>query len=75
MFSEIWEYGKPGEQYPCWTVLKHDGSETGICYCDFGFGWRSHWGLVWLGDEQKGSMGMDTALVCMEIKENRNGGK
>ena len=56
-------------------MLKHDGSETGICYGDFGFGPLSPWGLVWLGDEQKGSMGMDTALVCMEIKENRNGGK
>lgn len=51
-----WDYGKPGQKYPCWTVLKDDTSETGTCYCEFGFGPRCRWGLVWLDDEH---MSMD----------------
>jgi hypothetical protein len=56
-----WDYGAPGEKYPCWTVLKHAASNTGIAYCEQGFGPRCPWGLVGLGeDEQQGSMGMDS---------------
>jgi hypothetical protein len=56
-----WDYGKPGEQYPCWTVLRDDDSNTGICYCETGFGPRSPWGLVWLGSDSDKhmSIGMD----------------
>lgn len=56
-----WDYGKPGEQYPCWAVLNDSGSNTGIAYCESGFGPRSPWGLVWLGndDAKHLSMGMD----------------
>jgi hypothetical protein len=56
-----WDYGKPGEQFPCWPVLSDSTSNTGIAYCESDFGPRNPWGLVWLeGDEkQQMSMGMD----------------
>ena len=55
-----WDYGRPGEKYPCWAVLNHVASNTGIAYCEYGFGPRCPWGLVWLGeDEKRRSMGMD----------------
>jgi hypothetical protein len=53
-----WDYGREGEQYPCWTVLKHQQSNTGIAYCEHGFGPRSPWGLVFL--EGLTSIGMDS---------------
>lgn len=56
-----WDYGDPGEQYPCWTVLNDNpsNSNTSIAYCESGFGPRCPWGLVgqW-GDHM--SMGMDS---------------
>lgn len=56
-----WDYGRPGERYPCWTVLKHHDSSTGIAYCESGFGPRCPWGLVYIGeDEDRGSIGMDS---------------
>jgi hypothetical protein len=56
-----WDYGKPGEKYPCWTVLEHPPSETGIAYCEYGFGPRCPWGLVSLEEsEEVGSIGMDS---------------
>jgi len=56
-----WDYGSDGDQYPCWTVLRHVSSNTGIVYCEFGFGPRSPWGLVKLeGDEAMTSIGMDS---------------
>jgi hypothetical protein len=57
-----WNYGKPGEQYPCWSVLAHTASNTGISYCEYGFGPRCPWGLVWLGSEHPKhlSIGMDS---------------
>jgi hypothetical protein len=55
-----WEYGHEGEQYPCWTILRHPSSNTGIAYCEQGFGPRSPWGLVFLeGDPFRTSIGMD----------------
>ena len=55
-----WDYGRDGEQYPCWTVLEHAASNTGLAYCEHGFGPRSPWGLVFLkGDESQTSIGMD----------------
>jgi hypothetical protein len=57
-----WDYGNPGEQYLCWTVLNDSDSNTGIVYCESGFGPRNPWGLVWLGSEDAKhmSMGMDS---------------
>jgi hypothetical protein len=56
-----WDYSKPGEKYPCWTVFKHAASKTGIAYCEYGFGPRCPWGLVRLeDDETRGSIGMDS---------------
>jgi hypothetical protein len=56
-----WDYGEPGEKFPCWAVLKHTRSETGIAYCEYGFGPRNPWGLVSLeASENRGSMGMDS---------------
>jgi hypothetical protein len=55
-----WDYGREDERYPCWTVLRHQPSNTGIAYCEQGFGPRSPWGLVFLeGDEAFTSIGMD----------------
>jgi hypothetical protein len=56
-----WDYGKPGEQYPCWAVLNDDNSKTGIAYCETGFGPKNPWGLVWLRSDKDEhmSMGMD----------------
>ena len=55
-----WDYGFDGERYPCWTVLEHAASNTGIAYCENGFGPRSPWGLVFLeGNEAQTSIGMD----------------
>ena len=57
-----WDYGLKDERYPCWTVLRHPGSNTGIAYCEHGFGPRSQWGLVFIGgDEEHSSIGMDCA--------------
>lgn len=55
-----WDYGEPGQQYPCWAVLDDHNSNTGIAYCESGFGPRCPWGLVWLDAEPVNmSMGMD----------------
>lgn len=55
-----WDYGREGERYACWTVLRHPASNTGIAFCEQGFGPRSPWGLVFLeGDEARTSIGMD----------------
>lgn len=56
-----WDYGKPGAQYVCWAVLNHDRSDTGIVYCEEGFGPKSPWGLVTLSG--KDSMGMDSSWL------------
>jgi len=52
-----WDYGEPGQQYPCWMTLKDALSGSGIAYCEHGFGPRHPWGLVQAGHE---SMGMDS---------------
>lgn len=38
-----WDYGAAGEAYPCWAVLDHVKSNTGIAYCESGFGPRTPW--------------------------------
>lgn len=53
-----WDYGEEGEAYECWTVLEHEPSNTGIAYCENGFGPSDTWGLISLtGDSM--SIGMD----------------
>jgi len=54
-----WDYGKPGEHFPCWLVLKHAASNTGIAYCEHGFGPTMPWGLLFLSGQHM-SMGMDS---------------
>lgn len=55
-----WDYGVPGQTYPCWSVLNHVKSNTGVAYCEFGFGPRSPWGLVMLSGSEHMSLGMDS---------------
>ena len=59
---EDWEYGAPGEQFPCCVVLAELKSSGAIVYCEDGFGPRNPWGLISLRtDEPKYmSMGMDS---------------
>jgi hypothetical protein len=52
-----WAYGRPHE-HPCWIVLEHPRSNTGIAYCADGFGPATPWGLVWLSQHR--SMGDDS---------------
>jgi hypothetical protein len=46
-----WDYGGPDAAYPCWTVLEHRDSNSGIAYCESGFGPRAPWGLVGLSEK------------------------
>lgn len=57
-----WDYGAPGEQFPCWIVLADTKSNTAIAYCEHGFGPRTPWGLLCLTNDDGGhsSMGMDS---------------
>jgi hypothetical protein len=57
-----WDYEEPGQQFPRWLVLDDtEGSDTGIAFCEFGFGPRCPWGLVFTGasDGYRG-IGMDS---------------
>ena len=53
-----WDYGVAGQTHPCWIVLEHPTSNTGIAYCVEGFGPKNPWGLLFLQGEHL-SMGMD----------------
>jgi hypothetical protein len=33
---------------PCWIVIEHAASNTGVCYSEHGFGPRCPWGLLWI---------------------------
>jgi hypothetical protein len=67
--KRLWDYGREDERYPCWTVLRHPTSNTGIAYCEHGFGPRSPWGLVFLeGDERLASIGMDSSWFATFLK-------
>lgn len=55
-----WNYGEDDEAYPCWSVLDHTKSSTGIAYCEFGFGPGQPWGLVGLAGFPDQSLGMDS---------------
>lgn len=55
-----WDYGAPGETYPCWIVLQEKSSNTAIAYCESGFGPGMPWGLLFLEGDEHMSMGMDS---------------
>jgi hypothetical protein len=55
-----WDYGADGLEYPCWTILEHTSSNTGIAYCSEGFGPIDPWGLVFLTGSHM-NIGMDSA--------------
>lgn len=54
-----WEWNKTPEEYPCWTVVRHEDSDTNIVYSEHGFGPKNPWGLVF-SSPQKG-FGADSA--------------
>ncbi len=29
-----WDYGTKGQTFPCWTVLRHEKSDTAIVFCE-----------------------------------------
>jgi hypothetical protein len=58
--TRAWDYGKPDDAYPCWIVLAHKRSNTGIAYSEFGFGPANPWGLLFLEGSEHMSMGMDS---------------
>lgn len=41
-----WDYGAPGERYPCWTVATDPESDSAIVYSEHGFGPSQPWGIV-----------------------------
>jgi hypothetical protein len=46
-----WDYGAPGEQYPCWTVLS-ESQYAGIAYCER-LAPRNAWGLASSGSDER----------------------
>jgi hypothetical protein len=56
-----WDYGAPGQQYPCWTIFEDRAWDLAIVYCEEGFGPQRPWGMVWIGNSGRPtSMGMDS---------------
>lgn len=55
-----WDYGKEGQTYVCWIFLEHPESETGIAYCEEGFGPAMPWGLIWTRSSLGYRIGMDS---------------
>lgn len=53
-----WEWGAPGEAYPCWTVVSDPATDTAIVYAEHGFGPAEPWGLVFISRPWSG---MDSA--------------
>jgi len=58
--ERLWDYGALGQHFICWTVLEHAASNTGIAFCDQGFGPSYPWGLVFLSGPHM-SIGMDSS--------------
>jgi hypothetical protein len=55
-----WDYGEANDAYPCWLAFAHRPSNTGIAYCELGFGPACPWGLLFLEGTEHMSMGMDS---------------
>lgn len=51
-----WDYGPPGERFPCWTIVADPASDTALVFSAFGFGPSCPWGLVILSGS---GFGMD----------------
>ena len=67
--ERLWNYGQPGQKYPCWIVFEHRESNIGIGYSSEGFGPKCPWGLLFLeGDELGRSIGMDSGWF-MHLEE------
>ena len=45
--ERAWAYA-PNTSFPCWVVLEHTDSNTGVCFSEHGFGPKAPWGLLWL---------------------------
>lgn len=63
-----WEWGAPGEAYPCWTVVSDPVTDTAIVYSEHGFGPATPWGLVfisrpWSGMDSAWFMRLEDAFV------------
>jgi hypothetical protein len=52
-----WDYGEPGERFPCWIVAVVPDYEVKLAYCDQGFGPADPWGAVFVPET---SIGMDS---------------
>jgi len=60
MVVREWTQEDEGQTYPCWTVFKHLPSNSGIAYCEHGFGPVMPWGIVELsGTAADMAIGMD----------------
>jgi len=57
MESRPWGYAD--KVFPCWIVFEHRASNTGVAYCEEGFGPKKPWGLLWLNGDYP-YMGDDT---------------
>jgi hypothetical protein len=55
-----WDYGTPGEAYPCWFAFEDKPINAGIACCESGFGPRTPWGLMSLEGAKYPSLGMDS---------------
>ena len=63
-----WEYGAPGERYPCWTVAKDLPSDCALVYSLHGHGPGNPWGLValsnaWFGMDSGWFLRLEDAFV------------
>ena len=54
-----WDYGEPGQEFPCWIILDHIPTNTCIAYSEHGFGPLIPWGLLFITGRYL-SMGMDS---------------
>jgi hypothetical protein len=52
-----WNYGWEGQTYPCWVIARDQTVDTELVYCEYGFGPKAPWGLVFISYN---SMGMDS---------------
>lgn len=63
-----WDYGAPGERYPCWTVAKDLRSDCGVVFSLYGHGPGHPWGLVslsnaWFGMDSGWFLRLEDAFV------------
>jgi hypothetical protein len=62
-----WDYGKPGETYPCWIVLEHQASNTAVAYCAEGFGPTYPWGLLFIRDHLSMGSGVIAGMCLLGL--------